>query len=111
MTYYRSFSEATAEFAGCSFAFEGIGAVSGLVTATDSKGKSTTGRWYATTGGVIYYGSAPTVTSLTFIFEKNAPKPFDRLSNTWNVNLATTSSSVLLDNVEPLAGERLELSR
>lgn len=103
-SYYRSGSDATSDFAGCTFVF----ASNGQVTATDSKGKSSSGLWVATVGGVTYYGSAPTVTALSLYFDKKTPKPFDRLSNTWNVNLATTSTDVIIDNVEPQAGERVE---
>ena len=105
-SYYRSGADATSEFKGCTFVFSS----DGVVVATDSKGKSSSGGWVATVGGVTYYGSAPTITSLTMYFDKKAPKPFDRLSNNWNVNLATTSRNVIVDNVEPLAGERIEFS-
>ena len=106
-SYYRAGAEVTSDFKGCSFVFDS----NGLVTATDSKGKSTIGSWYATVGGqVVYYGAGPSITSLSLSFDKKAPKPFDRLTNTWNVNLATTSRDVVLDNFEPLAGERIEFS-
>lgn len=103
-SYYRGWSDETSEFAGCTFVFTS----GGQVTATDSKGNSSSGRWVTTVGGVTYYGSAPTVTSLTMYFDKKVPKPFDRLSKTWNVNLATNSRDVIGDNVEPQAGERIE---
>ncbi|MCX6212823.1 hypothetical protein [Spirosoma sp.] len=61
-------------------------------------------------GQIPYYGGAPSITALTLNFSKSAPKQLVRLTATWNVNLATLPTDVVLDNFEPLSGERIEFS-
>lgn len=105
-SYYRSFSDNTSDYSGYKFVFTG-----NVVTVTDNKGNVYSGSWYATIGGQIpYYGGAPSITALTMSFNKSAPKQLSRLSATWNVNLATTTKDVVLDNFEPLSGERIEFT-
>ena len=106
-TYYRAFTDKTTDYGTYKFVFS----ANRIVTATDSKGNSSSGSWYATIGGQIpYYGGAPSITALTMNFGKSAPSGLSRLSATWNVNLATTTTDVVLDNFEPLSGERIEFS-
>ena len=105
-SYYRTFSSSTSDYAGYKLVF-----TPGVVTATDNKGNVYSGWWYATIGGQIpYYGGAPSITALTMSFPKSAPNQLKRLTATWNVNLATTTTDVVLDNFEPLSGERIEFS-
>ena len=104
-SYYRGFSESTSNYTGYKFVFD----PSGFVTVTDNKGNSYSGSWYATIGGQVpYYGGAPSITALTMSFTKSAPQSVYRLGATWNVNLTTTTTDVVLDNFEPLSGERIE---
>lgn len=106
-SYYRSFSDNTSDYNGYKFVF-----TANVVTVTDNRGNVYSGSWYATIGGQIpYYGGAPSITALTMSFGKSAPKQLSRLSATWNVNLATATTDVVLDNFEPLAGERIEFAQ
>ncbi|MBO0930141.1 hypothetical protein [Fibrella aquatilis] len=106
-TYYRAFTDKTTDYTGYTLVF----APNGVVTAVDSQGNSYSGGWYATIGGqVAYYGGAISITALTMNFGKSAPSKLSRFNATWNVNLATTTSDVVLDNFEPLSGERVEFS-
>ncbi|AUD04588.1 hypothetical protein CWM47_23710 [Spirosoma pollinicola] len=105
-SYYRSFSDNTSDYSGYKFVF-----TPNVVTVTDNRGNTYSGSWYATVGGQIpYYGGAPSITALTMSFSKSAPKQLSRLSATWNVNLATSTKDVVLDNFEPLSGERIEFA-
>ncbi|MBO0937066.1 hypothetical protein J2I47_10965 [Fibrella sp. HMF5335] len=106
-SYYRAFSDKTTDYTGYKLVFS----PNGTVVATDDQGASYSGGWYATIGGqVAYYGGAISITALTMNFGKSAPSKLSRFNATWNVNMATTTTDVVLDNFEPLSGERVEFS-
>ncbi|QDK81811.1 hypothetical protein EXU85_25645 [Spirosoma sp. KCTC 42546] len=74
----------------------------GSVTATQGN-KSTKGSWIYSPA-VTYYGGNG-LSSLTL--NLGTSKPFDLLNRTWNVNTESTTSSLKLDNKEPLEDEHL----
>jgi hypothetical protein len=103
--YTRAFTNNTSDYAGYTFVFS----PNNVVTATDGLGVSTSGIWIAYIGGqVSYYGGAASITAMTISFSKSGPKELYRLSALWNVHQATTTTDVVMDNFEPLSGERIE---
>ena len=106
-SYVRALTDKTSDYKGYTFVFS----PNNILTVTDNKGVATSGRWFAYVGGQVpYYGAAPAVTALGMSFDKSASSTINRLGATWNVNMATTTTDVILDNVEPLSGERIEFS-
>ncbi|CCH00195.1 hypothetical protein FAES_2186 [Fibrella aestuarina BUZ 2] len=105
VSLYRQRTEIkTADYSGITFTF----LADGTLTATE-KGKTIRGTWTSTPGGVTYYGAAPSVATLTINLGKD--KPYDRISQSWNVNAATVASNIKLDYKEPADDEHLELVR
>ena len=106
-TYYRGFADNTTDYTGYTFVF----LPNGSLKATDGRGNETYASWRNTVGGqVLYYGGV-SVTSMAMIFSKSSSKQLFRLNANWNVNPATTTDSVIIDNFEPTAGERMEFVR
>ncbi|MEZ0607947.1 hypothetical protein ACAW74_05490 [Fibrella sp. WM1] len=105
VSLYRQRTEVkTSDYSGITFTFS----ADGTLTATE-KGKTIRGTWTSTPGGVTYYGAAPSVATLTISLGKD--KPYDRISQSWNVNTATVASNVKLDYKEPADDEHLEFVR
>lgn len=85
-------------FKNMSFVFS----ADGTATATQN-GVLTKGTW-AYSPAVTYYGGNG-LASITINMGQS--KPFDRLTETWNVNSASTSSSLQLDHKEPAEDEHV----
>ena len=100
----RSFRQKTEDkssnFKDMTFVFS----ADGTVTATQGN-KTTKGTWSFSPAGVTYYGGNP-LASVTL--NMGTSKPFDLLNQAWNVNVASTTSDLKLDNKEPIDDEHLE---
>lgn len=103
-SYRQRAEDKTGDFAGLTFVF----ARNGALTATQN-GRSFGGSWSSTPGGVTYYGSAPAVATVTLTFGND--KPVKTITKSWNLNAASTSEQLMLDNREPLDDEHLVLAR
>ncbi|MCX6218992.1 hypothetical protein [Spirosoma sp.] len=89
-------------FKGITFVFS----ADGTVTATENN-KTTKGTWVYSPA-VTYYGGNG-LSSLTINI--GTSKPFDLLNATWNINAASTTSGLKLDNKEPAEDEHVEFVR
>ncbi|GAB2527227.1 hypothetical protein [Spirosoma aerophilum] len=74
----------------------------GTVTATENN-KTTKGTWVYSPA-VTYYGGNG-LASITL--NMGTSKPYDLLNGTWNLNSASTSSNLQLDDKEPAEDEHL----
>ncbi|WP_080239104.1 hypothetical protein [Spirosoma rigui] len=98
-TFQQRTEDKSSGFKNMSFVFS----TDGTVTATQN-GKITKGTWVYSPA-VTYYGGNG-LASLTINLGQS--KPFDMLLNvTWNVNSASTSSSLQLDHKEPAEDEHI----
>jgi hypothetical protein len=88
----------TSSFKNTTFVFK----ADGTVTATQD-GVQTKGTWVYSPA-VTYYGGNG-VASVTINMGQS--KPFDRLTETWNVNSVSTSTSLQLDHKEPAEDEHV----
>ena len=91
----------TSAFSGVTFVFNS----DGTVNATKS-GTITTGTWSSAAAQPSYYGAPPS--AATFSLNMNGSSSFAKLNKSWDVNTATTSNDIKLDNKERLEDEHLE---
>lgn len=100
-SYRQKTEDKTSDFSATTFVFS----ADGTVVATRN-GKTTSGSWTSTPGGVTYYGAAPSVA--TFTINLGTSNPYKAIYKTWNVNATSTASDLKLDNKEPVEDEHLE---
>jgi myosin-crossreactive antigen len=99
--FRQKLEDKTATFSGVAFVFN----ANGSVTATDTKGNATTGSWSSTAAQPSYYGAPPA--AATFTLTMAGSGNFAKINKSWDVNKATTATSIQLDNKEPLEDEHL----
>ena len=97
-TFQQGAEDKSSGFKNVSFVFS----ADGTVTATQNS-KITKGTWVYSPA-VTYYGGNG-LASLTINLGQS--RPFDSLNVTWNVNSASTSSSLQLDHKEPAEDEHI----
>ncbi|MVM40978.1 hypothetical protein GO730_30260 [Spirosoma sp. HMF3257] len=92
----------SSNFKNMTFAFSSDGSV----TVTDGN-KTTKGSWVYSPA-VTYYGGDGFA---SLVLNMGTSKPFDLLNRTWNVNTESTTSTLKLDNKEPLDDEHLVFAK
>lgn len=102
-SYTQKTEDKTSSLSGTVFTFSSNGSVS-----ASNGGKTVSGIWSSSKGGISYYGGPPSIATFTINFTSD--NNLIKISKSWNV-ASEDDVSIKLDNKEPLEDEHLSFSK
>jgi uncharacterized lipoprotein NlpE involved in copper resistance len=99
--YREKLEDKTSIYSGYVFTFAADGSVS-----ASNNGKVVKGSWANSEAGTSYYGAPPA--AATFTITMDGSGSFSKINKSWDVNVKSVVTDIMLDNKEPLQDEHLE---
>jgi hypothetical protein len=99
--FRQKLEDKSSVYSGYVFAF----AADGTVSASNN-GKIVKGSWSNSEAGTSYYGAPPAAATFTITMEGSGN--FIKINKSWDVNVKSVATDIMLDNKEPLEDEHLE---
>jgi hypothetical protein len=99
--FRQKLEDKSSVYSGYVFAFAADGSVS-----ASNNGKIVKGSWANSEAGTSYYGAPPAAATFTITMEGSGN--FTKINKSWDVNVKSVATDIMLDNKEPLEDEHLE---